>query len=92
MNDPFVLRAADNMARRVFEKASSPEKRVQLAYQLAYGRQPSNREINSTRQFFERFQAEQKKQTSSRINNNRGSAWSCFCQALLCSAEFRYLN
>jgi len=92
MNDPFVLRASDNMARRIFEEASSPEQRVKLAYQLAYGRQPNNREINSTRQFFERFQTEQKKQTSSRASNNRGSAWSGFCQALLCSAEFRYLN
>ena len=92
MNDPFVLRAADNMARRIFEEASSSEERIELAYQLAFGRLPNSREINSTRQFFERFQAEQKKQTSSRIINNRGSAWSSFCQALLCSAEFRYLN
>ena len=92
MNDPFVLRASDNMARRISEEASSPEQRVQLACQLAYGRQPNNREINSTRRFFERWQAEQKKQTSSRATSNRASAWSSFCQALLCSAEFRYLN
>tara|TARA_Y100001934_G_scaffold69090_1_gene85701 strand:+ start:2303 stop:4786 length:2484 start_codon:yes stop_codon:yes gene_type:complete len=92
MNDPFVLRASDNMARRISEEASSPEQKVQLAYQLAYGRQPNNREINSTRRFFERWQAEQKKQTSSRATSNRASAWSSFCQALLCSAEFRYLN
>lgn len=91
MNDAFVIRAADSMARRLFDEAPSGEERVDFAFKLAYGRTPTTNEKEKARQFFNSYQS------ISDTNNpegkyNRGSAWSSFCQALLCSAEFRYLD
>jgi hypothetical protein len=91
MNDAFVIRAADSMARRLFDEVPSGEERVDFAFKLAYGRTPTTNEKEKARQFFNSYQS------ISDTNNpegkyNRGSAWSSFCQALLCSAEFRYLD
>jgi len=91
MNNPYVTRAADNMARRLFNQASSGPERVSLAFQLALGREPTTVEAQKVKLFFEQTQnlPETKNSTS---QNRSGSTWSSFCQALLCSAEFRYIN
>jgi hypothetical protein len=91
MNSPFVIRAADAMAHRLIAEQTSPDERIKLAYQLAYGRPPTAAELEKTQQFFKQYLA-------GTGDNSRGSqyyrsnAMSAFCQALLCSAEFRYLN
>ena len=91
MNNPFVIRAADTMTRCLFEQAESGPQRVALAFQLAYGRNATATELEKTRSFFNRYQSGPN-DNSPRSRYNKGSAWSSFCQALLCSAEFRYLN
>jgi hypothetical protein len=57
---------------------------VRLAFQLAYGRAPTKTELEKTSQFFKRHTAD--------IDDENPSAWSSFCQALLCGAEFSYLD
>jgi hypothetical protein len=94
MNNPFVTRAADAMARRLFQETdtnANDTTRVRLAFQLAYGRAPTNSELEKSGQFFKRYTAEIDDKTP-RAQSQRASAWSSFCQALLCSAEFRYVN
>ncbi len=91
MNNPYVSRAADNMARRLFDQASSGPERVSLAFRLALGREPTTGEAQKVKQFFEQNQNLPEIKTS-RSQNRSSSIWSSFCQALLCSAEFRYLN
>jgi hypothetical protein len=92
MNNPFVTRAANAMARRLFQETdANGTTRVRLAFQLAYGRAPTNSELEKSGQFFKRYTAEIDDKTSN-AQFQRASAWSSFCQALLCSAEFRYVN
>jgi cytochrome c553 len=91
MNNPYVTRAADNMARRLFEEASAGPERVTLAFKLALGRAPTTTETQKVKRFFDQTQ-NLPVSKNSRDQSRRGSTWSSFCQALLCSAEFRYLN
>ena len=91
MNDSFVTRVADAMARRVLTEHDSLGERIQLAYQLAYSRPPTTEELEKTQQFFDRYLAGTD-DDSRRSQYYRGNAMSAFCQALLCSAEFRYLD
>jgi len=91
MNDSFVTRVADAMARRVLAEQASPDERIKLAYQLAYGRPPKADELEKTQQFFNHYLAGTD-DNSRRSQYYRGNAMSTFCQALLCSAEFRYLD
>jgi hypothetical protein len=91
MNSPFVIRVADTMARRLIAEQTSPDERIKLAYQLAYGRPPTAGELEKTQQFFKRYLAGTG-DNSRGSQYYRGNAMSAFCQALLCSAEFRYLN
>ncbi|SVD44031.1 uncharacterized protein METZ01_LOCUS396885, partial [marine metagenome] len=91
MNNPYVIRAADSMTRRLFAEAKTGPERVTLAFQLAYGRNPTDAELEKTRAFFNRYETGPN-DDSPRSRYNKGSAWSSFCQALLCGAEFRYLN
>ena len=90
MNNPYVTRAADSMTRRLFEAASSGPARISLAFQLAFGRTPTEAEAVKVKRFFDQTQ-NLPASRSSRDRFGRGP-WSSFCQALLCSAEFRYLN
>jgi len=55
MNDSFVTRVADAMARRVIAEQASPDERIKLAYQLAYARPPKADELEKTQQFFNQY-------------------------------------
>ena len=46
MNDPFVHKQADNFAVRVGMAFAEDAKRIEYAYRLAFGRQPSADEIS----------------------------------------------
>ncbi|HIG80575.1 MAG TPA: DUF1553 domain-containing protein, partial [Verrucomicrobiales bacterium] len=97
MNNPFVTRAADAMTRCLFQETDANANgttRVRLAFQLAYGRAPTNTELEKSGQFFKRYTAaiDAGDDKNPRAQSQRASAWSSFCQALLCSAEFRYVN
>jgi hypothetical protein len=89
MNNPFVTRAADAMARQLFTENQTQRQRVEHAFQLTYGRAPSIAELEKTKEFFKRYLVQKEGDTPQRLT---AKAWSSFCQALLCGAEFRYLN
>jgi len=91
MNDSFVTRVADAMARRVIAEQASPDERIKLAYQLAYARPPKADELEKTQLFLNKYIAGTD-DNSQRSQYYRDNAMSAFCQALLCSAEFRYLD
>jgi len=55
MNDSFVTRVADAMARRVLAEQDSPDERIKLAFQLVYARPPKADELEKTQQFFDQF-------------------------------------
>jgi hypothetical protein len=91
MNNPFVVGQGEVMARRLIEEAETSGERLSLAFKLTYGRLPSSAEIEQAKSFLWNFISVA--QRKGRVREEAGIlALSSFCQGLLCSAEFRYLN
>jgi hypothetical protein len=90
MNNPFVLNQSAEFAKRILkDQGLDQNARINLAYRLAVGRLPTDRErsevakyINEFRKLFE--EAKQK-------GNANFAAWASFCQALFESGLFRYV-
>jgi hypothetical protein len=76
MNGPFVQEQAAAMAKRV---RSSPD-RIQLAFQLCFNRAPDAKEVALAEKFFKAVPADDVKLLTA------------FCQSLLASAEFRFVD
>jgi hypothetical protein len=82
MNNSLVEECAQNAAERLLAEKCDDEKRVRLAYLRVLAREPAREEIADTLAFLKSL-------------NRDGSTryrWSTFVQALLASAEFRYLR
>jgi hypothetical protein len=93
MNDPFVIQQAKGMAVRVQGAPSLDDgARIDLAYHLALARPASSAEKARALRYIGEFQREATYSTKDSVKNARADAWASFCQALLGSAEFRYLN
>lgn len=91
MNNTFVTRQADAMARRLIDEADSPGDRFSRAFAICFGRPPTSAEIDSSTSFFQRFLASAEEKGRSRDEAGL-LAFQTFCQGLLSSAEFRFLN
>jgi hypothetical protein len=91
LNNPQVQALSDAFARRVYESGKDLNTRIANAYLLAYGRPATAKEQQATHGFFSNYaiSADKAKQNGPDISMY---AWSAFCQALMASAEFRYLN
>jgi hypothetical protein len=90
MNNPFVLRQAEQMARRVLNQPQLDQPaRIAWAYRVAIGRPPTPSESGKVRQFLNDYHksldAVEKK------GNPQVAAWTCFCQTLFAVGEFRYV-
>lgn len=92
LNNANVLALSDAMARRVYDSAKDNPTRINNAYLLAYGRPPSQKEVLASRSFFSNYQQDADKARGKKGPDVSAYAWSAFCQALMASAEFRYLN
>jgi hypothetical protein len=82
MNSPFVLAQAKAFANRLLALPGEDEARVEQAFRLALTRSPSTSE-NAQALAYLRETAQ---------TQGRPAAWAAFCQTLLASAEFRYLQ
>lgn len=82
-NSPFVVEQAAQLARRMMKQASDPIGRIDATWRTVYGRDPSDDERRSAREFLQH--AESELPTDER-------AWFSLCQALLISNEFRYID
>ena len=91
MNNGFVLRRGEVMAERLIKEAEKPRERLELAFKLAYGRKATTLELEQAREFLWDFTAAAVKKGDERREAGY-QALRAFCQALLISAEFRYLN
>jgi hypothetical protein len=84
LNNELVMDWARSMASRVLNDAGlTPEVQVDRAYRLAYARTPSDEERMVALRFLERH---------TEIVKDRGAAFVDFCQTLLNSNEFLYMN
>ena len=97
MNDPFVVEQSEKMAQRLASATGMDDAgRVDLAYEIALGRVASSAEKGRAMRYLSDFGGDFGGDVSYTskgwIKEARGRAWASFCQALMASAEFRYLN
>ncbi|HSU68224.1 MAG TPA: DUF1549 domain-containing protein [Tepidisphaeraceae bacterium] len=87
MNDPFVLNRSEQVASKLLDNDWMDQPaRVDLAYKLVYGRPATATEKQRAASYLGAYSGS----TDSRKDHSE--AWASFCQALMASAEFRYLN
>ena len=92
MNDHFVIEQAHNLALHVQNATGTDDAgRVDLAYRLTVARPPTAPE-KARLAYLSDFQHEAVQTTKDSGKAAKSDAWASFCQALLGSAEFRYLN
>jgi hypothetical protein len=94
MNSDFAVTYADAFAKRVLGEAPADDsQRVKLAWQLAYSADPSAADVNSAVRFITAQRAvigeQSKKEAADRIDQD---AFAVFCQALLSSSRFLYVD
>lgn len=91
MNSDSVEKIAAAMADRLYATGANGTELGQKAFELAYGRRATDREVAATGKFFENFYTAEAKNFANR-DRLRWAALTAFCQALLGSAEFRIVN
>jgi len=94
MNNSQTQGAADAFAARIAKFDGTPMERLSHAYQIAFARPPTKDEISAISSFWSRFpqQVAGGKNTKEARDKAQYTALSAFCQSLIASAEFRYLN
>jgi cytochrome c553 len=92
MNSPFVQEQAKAWALRLDQLPNSDDAgKITRAFVEAFAREPSQNELLRSKAFLHEFvEAAVAKENDAAAR--RQLAWQSFCQALMASAEFRYLN
>jgi hypothetical protein len=89
LNDPFVRQQAQVLAQRLLGRTEHDDTgRLDLAYRLAVGRPATAKEIERAKRYIVDYAAAM----GSVPADGRAAAWASFCQAILASAEFRYIK
>ena len=83
LNSDLVGKAAEKFAASLLASASDDVRRIELAYQKAYARPPTAKELARAKKFLTDFKPD---------SAASPSAWAVFCQSLLAANEFIYLN
>ena len=101
MNSDFVVSQSARFADRLKEVGSQPVKRIRHAWQLVYSTEPTVEQVTAAVAFVEEQTAlfskpaatdDNKKTTAEETLQAADRAWSVFCQALLSSNRFLYLD
>jgi hypothetical protein len=92
MNNVQAQGLADAFAQRIGKLDGTPEEKLSQAYQLAFGREPTQKERDALFAFWTRFPHEAAKNKAIPKESVKGLTLATFCQALFASAEFRYIN
>ena len=83
LNSPFMTQQAKSFTSRLHQEApDSDDDRVELAFQLAYGRKPSGPELKLGLAYLAGEDTEE----------NQMSRWERYAQVILASNEFMYLD
>ena len=88
MNSPLVIRAAEHFAADLLGDPShrTSRERVESAYMRCFGRRPTEDEIDGSVNFVQQM---------SDVEEGDGAelgAWTTFCQSLIASAPFRFID
>ena len=91
MNDPFVHKQADNFAVRVGMAFADDAKRIEYAYRLAFGRQPSAVETNKGLAYLRDIRSDLAEINQPEEEQTR-AALASYLRVLLSSSEFVYVD
>jgi hypothetical protein len=91
MNSPFVVEQSREMADRLLTERDDDAGRIDLAYQLSLGRSATRQEIERSLIFIHEACAADDDNKRQQPESEQ-QAWAGFCQVILASAEFRYLE
>ena len=83
LNDNFAHEQAERFAERIMAERSDSAARIQRAYELSYGRQPSAEETRGALAFL--------RETSRRPGLEKG-CWTSFARAIMASNEFIFVD
>jgi hypothetical protein len=94
LNDDVVLRSANALAGTLLDRKDlDTPGRVRLAYRAALGREPSAEESKRSLMFLDRFEKDLNANPDKLDPPRRGRlAWRAYCQAILASSEFLYID
>ena len=85
LNHSFVMEQARHLAQRLLAKATSEDKaRVQEAYGLALGREPSEAELGVALRYL--------RQPAAGPGEERLQLWAQLCHSIFASLDFRYVE
>jgi hypothetical protein len=88
LNDPFVREQSQALAARLLRQADLDDAgRIHWAYRLTLGREATAQEIGRARAYLSDCE-----ESLGGSKEPRAAAWASFCQAILGSAEFRYVR
>jgi hypothetical protein len=88
LNDPFVRDQSQALAGRLLRQADLDDAgRLHWAYRLTLAREPTAPEIERARAYLSDCEASLRES-----KEPKKAAWASYCQALLGSAEFRYVR
>ena len=91
MNSELVMDSADQWAMRLLSEVKDDAQRVKLAYERAFGRQPTERELRRDLVFVDELTS-QAVTTIDLDPLDEQRAWSLYCQSLFASNEFLYVR
>jgi hypothetical protein len=91
MNNPFVQEQARGLANRLIARSSDPEPRIELAYQLAWGRLPEPSEIARAIGFLHQTLTARSTTDTTR-DSAETAAWTSLAKVLLTANEFLYID
>lgn len=80
MNNPFVIRQAEGFADKLLASGDDEAGKLTRAYQMAYSRPPTEKELKAAQSFIVEYGKSQAKRAT----------WTAFAQALIASAEFSH--
>ncbi len=93
LNDPFVRQQALALAHRLLRRTDLDDpSRIHLAYRLALSRAASAKEIERAKSYLVEYEVAARAEGSVNPTEPRTAAWGSFCQAVVASAEFRYVR
>eukprot|EP00913_Durusdinium_trenchii_P023308 g21886.t1 len=96
MNGDYVIARANDLAKRLMRHTAKPDKQIEQAYQLVFGRRPSQRESRTALDFYNSqhtyFRSNAAKSKAKDKTAPAELALASFCQALFSSNEFLYAS
>ena len=92
LNSPFVRDQAQALAQRLLaDPTQTDEQRIAQAHQLMFGRNPATEESVQAGEFLAKYAASPAAQTRPAEVRSQ-MAWQSYCQILMCSNEFLYVE